>query len=354
MTRFLLILILFSTFLSPKPVQGEGSLRNTATAEFMDDLDYTFEKIYTAVSPSPRLDHALQTDFSGHRIFLFGGRNEKEFLGDLWAFDTGNMKWARIETAPSPSPRSGHCLEYDWKTGTLLLLGGYHADAHGKIHFSRELWTFRPNQGWSQVFFEVGPTARAWQACIIADREMIVFGGSSDALPTKRLDLWSLNLDNLTWRRMASDGGPMMNGRPGLITLDTPKRVVVFGRDLSVKPHRTGLWSLDVEQDRWSYLPPDDKIPATFTLVIGNNVSKSFSILKKPDDSHLEWNLWSVLPTGETEESTLPENSSLPDLQGLACAPWHPGGQGWLCFGGAKQGCVMNDTWLLHVPEDEE
>ena len=75
--------------------------------------------------PSPRSNHAMIFDPEGIRLLVFGGRERRDFLNDVWAFSLETMTWT--ELAPSndgPAPRRTPPSIYDPERLQLVTYSG--------------------------------------------------------------------------------------------------------------------------------------------------------------------------------------------------------------------------------------
>jgi len=95
--------------LSPMPEIGQDGIVYGGT--MADDL-HTFRRVVPnpdSPLPPPRADHTAVV--SGTRMYVFGGRNENEALGDMWAFDFDTGNWTEIvfgDSQAAPPPRFAH------------------------------------------------------------------------------------------------------------------------------------------------------------------------------------------------------------------------------------------------------
>jgi hypothetical protein len=272
-------------------------------------------------------------------------------------------EWRKIEVEAGPSARSGHSLVYDDDTGRLFLFGGMSFQASGELKIYRDLWVFSGDEGWKREFFSAGPSGRAWHAAQAAEGSMLVFGGYSGPPQYYLQDVWSLDMRDLSFRRIATDGGPLMAGSAVLLGMGVsssllafgPSKLLVFGRDGVSAPAPTGLWSLQVELDRWSFIetrnPPDDDFSCGFadpegkTILVGRGPEE--------DDGEREWTFWAIAGADdrwrEYEVSNGPATS-----HAMACVP-NPGRDGgWICFGGARNERVGGETWMLSTSREAE
>jgi len=69
-------------------------------------------------------------------VYVFGGTEGSENLSDLWVFkgNLDDMGWEQIiSVGTPPSPRYGHRLVYDSRTGTIMVLGGCAVGPYSEI-----------------------------------------------------------------------------------------------------------------------------------------------------------------------------------------------------------------------------
>lgn len=74
--------------------------------------------------PSPRVFFGMAT--AGERLFIFGGKNETAFLGDLKCWDPATGYWTDLSSSSgdcAPAPRAYH--SFAEHGGLLFLFGGW-------------------------------------------------------------------------------------------------------------------------------------------------------------------------------------------------------------------------------------
>ncbi len=174
-----------------------------------------------AGAPSQRRGHAMAFDRRRGVTVLFGGRTDRERLGDTWEWD--GRAW-RLCAPEGPSRRSDHAMTYDSVRGVTLLHGGS-TDFGG----GNETWS------WDGVAWKIetagDPGARAGHGMVFDERRGVaVLNGAGT---------WEWN--GVQWTRRSTTGPPT-GFHPGM-AYDSRRGVVVhFGdSDLEGEPV-TWLW----------------------------------------------------------------------------------------------------------------
>jgi hypothetical protein len=320
-----------------------------------------WHRIETGEAPAARLDHAMAVDPSGRQIYLWGGRGGDRFFNDLWAFSPDQPAWKEIKNDTAPSARSGHSLVFDPASKRLIVFGGFSFDSSGEVKFHSDLWLYSADDGWSREFFSAGPAGRAWHAALATQDAMVIFGGFGGPPHYYRQDIWSLDFRELSFRRAATDGGPLMAGSPVLLDMGGPTSLLafgpsalhVFGRVGMPDPTRTGLWSLQIELDVWSPVESRNSPDHDFTLAARDPTGKMLLVGRGPDeeDEDREWSFWTIT-AGDEEWRDFEVAGGPATAHRLACAaePGRPGS--WICFGGAHRRQLSAETWSLSPCEE--
>ena len=210
-------------------------------------------------APLIRNAHTLAYHDEDSTVYLFGGANHKEVLGDTWAWK--GKEWTMIESQTSPEPRTFPAFCYDDKNDRLILFGG------SKVLFGKspdpnnllnDTWQFMNNQ-WEQLPTEFAPIPRA-EAVMVYDKSnenIVLFGGyqieGNDYV--KLGDTWVFQND--TWT-LVSETGP--SSRHGVAMAYDPNLggVILFGGSTIDKQYGEGkgeTWKWDGEN--WSKLEID-------------------------------------------------------------------------------------------------
>lgn len=63
--------------------------------------------------------------FDGTNLIIFGGKDQNQRLNDIWSFNLGDFKFARLkDEGEVPTIRNGHTMNHH--NGKLYLFGGIH------------------------------------------------------------------------------------------------------------------------------------------------------------------------------------------------------------------------------------
>jgi hypothetical protein len=306
----------------------------------------------SGTSPEARLDPALVTDSAGHRLLLFGGRSTSVFLDDFWIMNAEKLAWSRVETGAGPAPRSGSSMVFDPASQRAILFGGYPADSNGRTLMLRELWALSDGGAWSREYFKEGPAGRAWQSAIVSGGEMIMFGGFGEAPYHHMNDVWSLDLESMSFRRLATDGGPRMAGRAAILPTSDGQALWIAGRNGIPKPDSAGFWLLESKLDRWSFYSAGlEDQPVEFDLSLAHPDAKVLMLLRGPaGERQVGWHAW--IYSIEDKCLYIDTTESGPQMiQGLSCAPDPVTSKSWICFGGGRGNTLSNETWRLKLSD---
>ncbi|MDH5672298.1 MAG: hypothetical protein OEZ06_09125 [Myxococcales bacterium] len=247
--------------------------------------------------PSPSGRHMAA--FGDGSLWLFGGRFREpdaqssrfELYDDLFRFDNSERRWHNVEASGErPSPRVNGAMAWDDKRKRLWLFGGNASDDGLLYEALADLYSFDPEDGsWRRHQPSEGlPPARLF-ASALYDRKrdaLVVYGGADesafDFAASYFADLWSLDLETLSWTRLhrGNGDGNAPEGRfwAGLVHDETRDRYLLFGgHDDQALGNRNDTWSFDPESEQWQLLSSGDEwntpaldvclFPPDFTVV---------------------------------------------------------------------------------------
>jgi hypothetical protein len=297
-------------------------------------------------SPAARYDHTMAIDQENKRAFLFGGTNGEKRFNDLWVFDFTSNQWTQIESETKPQARSGHSLVFDPKSERLFLFGGMKTSKTGEMILLRDLWIYSNESGWQREFFEKGPSKRAWHAAELVNGNILILGGYNGAPGYHLNDIWSLNIKDLTFKRMSTDGGPKMAGRPVFVSDKKGSELVVLGRNKIHHPRQARLWRLTPKRDTWQLIDINPFHNSDYALSVANPSNSSFLTLYTPDDDSSDWQAWQT--SQDLNHWCQLDMSGGPAIvHGMACVNDISKTNNWICFGGVFRDHISDQTWRI-------
>jgi hypothetical protein len=147
--------------------------------------------------PLGRSDHVAVYDSLKNRMIIYGGwdKEQKEYLGDTWAFDfdkpaDSKSRWRQIKTKNSHPPKRRHAVGvYDSARNWFIVCGGF-----GEEGYLNDVWTFDLT---ADVWINVtpGPPPRIDHQAIYdpQSQRLILYGGDA-GFKGKLHDLWELQI----------------------------------------------------------------------------------------------------------------------------------------------------------------
>lgn len=230
--------------------------------------------------PAARADTAGAMSADGRSLMVFGGdvaivvcgqNPARDHVGDTWMLDLSCGAWAEI-AGPAPSPRARHTIVQDPARGQAVLFGGRFretADTMGPYTSYGDVWTFDfAARTWSQVAATgTGPSPRSNAAAVVADGELIVFGGNTSSsgltfLPQN--DLFALDLESGAWRQIEAQSPPPPRLFHAMAYDPEHRRVyLVSGGDENafLGPFLPDVWALDLATETWHEIPTTGLAP---------------------------------------------------------------------------------------------
>ncbi|XP_007887551.2 kelch domain-containing protein 4 [Callorhinchus milii] len=225
--------------------------------------------------PSPRLHASLSPCPEKDELILFGGEyfnGQKTFLyNELYLYNIKKNSWTKLESPNAPPPRCAHqAVMVPQAGGQLWVFGGEFASPDGEqFYHYKDLWVLHlVSKKWEHIKVTGGPSARSGHRMVSRKREILVFGGFHESAKdfVYYNDVYSFNLDLLTWSKLAASGmGP--SARSGCQMAVTPDgNIVIYGgyskqrvkKDVEKGTVHTDMFLLKNEgkegQDKWTWV----------------------------------------------------------------------------------------------------
>lgn len=211
-------------------------------------------------SPGVRRAVSLVFDPLRARMILFGGDDGSSFHNDVWALNLdGAPTWTQITPLGTPPPgRMWSLGAYDPVRDRMLFFGGYN---NGQVF--GDVWALNLGGGssWSQITPVPGPAPDARWSCVggydpVGDRLILALGlGAPD---TYKADTWALNLSGTpTWTQF-SITGPLPRFLSTGVVEPQRNRLIVYGG----YPNGAGeVWALNFGPPSWDFLVPSGSAP---------------------------------------------------------------------------------------------
>lgn len=185
-------------------------------------------------------------------LYLFGGYNGKEHLGDLHVFDLQSRRWRELPLRePKPCPRRGGTMvEF---RGKLYLLGGA-----ASMRGFDDVWCFDPDSGRWECLLHTGAGLFRHSAVVHEDC-MLVFGGVLKGGSSSQLfcfDFPGVRGSGASgrWRELAAQGEcPGLNSHEAV---RLGELMVVWGGISEQGAHNTDCFCLHLPSRTWSRSSP--------------------------------------------------------------------------------------------------
>jgi len=196
----------------------------------------TWAQLHPATSPPAREDTTLVYDGATRTVLLFAGWHGS-YWDDTWSWN--GTTWAQLHPAASPSGRDSDALAYDPATGQVILFGGF----RGAGYQPGDTWSWN-GTSWTQLHPAASPGTDvfAWQAADDpASGQVVLFGGDEGGNKfSNRTWTWT----GTTWAPLAPAAAPPPRAYGTLAYDAADRRVVLFaGSENALKTFPTTTWS---------------------------------------------------------------------------------------------------------------
>nr|XP_023015220.1 kelch domain-containing protein 3-like [Leptinotarsa decemlineata] len=244
---------------------------NTATFRWtrhpVSDLPY-FEN--DDILPYKRYGHTAIV--YGDKVYIWGGRNDRESCSTLFCFDTTWHCWTAPKTTGNPPlARDGHsaCL---WKNN-MIIFGGYEEDSDSfagsvySLDLEKMHWSYMQIDG-------PEPTLRDFHTTVVIDDRIYLFGGRGvESEPHmnngRRLvycnSVWCLDLQPSTfycWRQCKVTGDKPVGRRSHSSFVYNDKMYIFGGYNSLRERHYNHMYEFDPKTMVWRKLHFEGEIPS--------------------------------------------------------------------------------------------
>jgi len=302
----------------------------------------TWERIEAAnEGPSARSNHAMIFDPEGTRILVFGGRERRDFLNDVWAFSLENRIWTNITPSGNgPAPRRTPATIYDPQAQQLVTYSGQGAG------FFNDIWGLDLDTlDWTE--FQDAPRPAPRYGTVLAHdaarQNALTFAGFTSERGRFN-DTWRFSLETNEWKELNLDGP-----RPGLRclhmgTFDSDRdQFMIYGGQ------RNGpladLWAFDPSTETWREIVTDTHPPARMfaTMVYADQFQEV--LVHGGSGAGVFGDLWVFNPDDE-QWIELNVEGDTPSARHSHSSVWITG-LGMMMFGGNTINGLGNDLWKL-------
>jgi len=273
-----------------------------------------------AAHPAPRSHARMAYDAEAKTALLFGGESPVDPVTQI-SYDSdenwiwNGSRWAQIFPATHPTARTGHGMVYDSIHSRIVLFGGRQAKTtlEGEISLLNDTWVWE-DSNWRAVSTPNAPDARHLFAMTYdsARDRVVLFGGAHHTADGKlfeaEYDTWEF--DGTTWTKVAVAEEPKVNF-PQLAYDEARNQLVLMGTDSAIA---TLMYIYDPAARTWNKQTPE-KLPSCVndasmayrsrseTIVLVGGVC---SLTESTVDQTWEWNgtNWAELEVGNPARAT--------------------------------------------------
>lgn len=258
---------------------------------------------FRGVPPTPR--DRMGGCVHGNLMYIFGGHDGSNRLGDCYVFDFVSRRWSSIGHDASASPTARHSCSLAALPEHLVLFGGFDGSYRNDVHVL-DLGTHK----WQKLVCEGNvPSPRYRSTLNVCGEELVCIAGHDG---TRHLnDAYALNPDTATWKRILPSTGNLPLPRDSHTVVTYGDSLVVFGG--SSGSAMNDVHELNMRTQTWIPLFPGGVAPKprfchTMVLVSGSKlvVYGGFDgVARRSDLVQLNINVGSLGAQVEVPASTL-------------------------------------------------
>ena len=251
----------------------------------------------SVTGPAAREGHASAYDAAGDRLFVFGGTDTGEVLGDVWvleaASDPTRASWRALTAeGDAPGRRTAASLSFDSRHHRLVLFGGGDeiGQVHGDVRVLEGVESSSETARWSLLATSgdaPAPRLRHATAFDSVSGRLVVLGGStapsSDGSHYVFRDAWLLAFDadpvHPTWVPISGGLQPVGRFSPAVAFAGGAERLIVVsgGNDKLAFP----------PDDLWLLADPFGQLP----LVSAGQLDASYAATEAATGQRFFWRI---------------------------------------------------------------
>jgi N-acetylneuraminic acid mutarotase len=225
--------------------------------------------------PKKRNHHSQST--VGTKVVVFGG--EAGFMdrcNDVWAFETTDNTWAKLK-ANNPAgtedvdyPKKRYQHSQSTVSSKIIILGGWPSGGN----LRNDVWAFETtNNTWTKLQADNPggtedvdyPEKRYFRAQSSVGTKVLIFGGRNSVSDTRH-DVWAFETLDNTWTKLKGDdpGGavhvdfPIKRHSHSQSTVGT--KIIIFGGigPAAAWGNHNDVWAFETSDNTWTQLKADD------------------------------------------------------------------------------------------------
>ncbi len=308
----------------------------------------------SAVGPAPRRGGVFLAAPDKQQLYLFGGKGQQGFLGDLWQFDLKAKKWEALSPEGGPSPRSGASGVWDSVRKQIIIAGGL--DATG---YRRDVWAYRPEASQWQKLASTSDAkvpGRAYAAAAYDPVHDALFWFGGQSVDGDLSDTWRYQIGNNKWE-IAPAGSMVPAARyHAAAAYDIASQQVILFGGCSSPPQpcpRGDTWSYDVVDQMWQqYVPQPVRPQSRQQMGIAFDQQHNLMLLYGGgnDSGQAFDDLWAFQAISGSWR-LVASGSKGPGSRYGAMAAWIADPPRFILFGGIQGSAYLSDLWALPLTD---
>jgi hypothetical protein len=220
---------------------------------------YTWNLVDDGNAPSSRYYHKMTYDNKRELIYLYGGYDDTNYLGDLWKYDLILNKWSEITDINPPHARAPDGLIYDSTNDVLYMYGGFYWENSNGYRLT-DLWKYDINNYiWTKLNDGTAIVNRSASKIVFDEYsgEIYMFGGISENVPKNfHGDFWKYDISGNSWNEINTESTPENRSSFGMIFNKKNSNIYLYGGD-AYQTQLDDLWCFNTTTQKWYEI--DDK-----------------------------------------------------------------------------------------------